>query len=249
MSTCCSLIGIAGHIGQGLPRLGGMVIAALARQVVEERDQTLQQRRDGHRLDLRLLLAHGVEQRSDDVGDPVDLAHDHLEVRPTRMIGGETLEEYLRAPRDDVQRGAHFVRDAGGELARHRQRLGAAELVLELEGAVALEEQALARAVELLGHAVECLRHLAQLVAPLHRQGRPRRSLAEGADRAREARQRPQDLAREHQGGEPRQPQREETQPDDDVTGGALALLLRPRRGEEDLDGAHHLAFVPPQRH
>jgi hypothetical protein len=79
--------------------------------------------------------------------------------------------------------------------------------------------------------------------------GRTRRALAQRADGAGEARQRPQHLAREHQRGEPRQPQGEETQPDDHVAGGALALLLGPGRGEENLDGAHHLALSPPQRH
>src|SRR5262249_23490385 len=75
-------------------------------------------------------------------------------------VGGGGSGDQLGAPGDDVQRRAHLVRDARGELSGHRQRLRAAELLLEVERVLALGDQSLPRLLEALRHAVERLGQL-----------------------------------------------------------------------------------------
>src|SRR5215510_16049341 len=116
--------------------------------------------------------------------------NDALEVLAPGMFGRQGAQDHLRAARDDVQRGADLMRNARGELARHGQRLRAPELLLEIEGVLALGGHALPRLLELLRHAIERRGQLPELVVTLDGQRGAPPALAEGADGVSEARQR-----------------------------------------------------------
>ena len=161
--------------------------------------------------------------------------NDPLEILAPGMILGKRRQYHLGAPGDDVQRRADLVRDARGELPGHGQRLRAAQLLLEVQGVLALRHQALTRLFEPLGHAVEGLRQLAQLVVPLHGQRRPAAALAEGADRVGQLRQRAKHLALQHHGDQQRQHDRQRPDPQQHVADGPAIRRPAVRGGKGDL--------------
>ena len=137
--------------------------------------------------------------------------------------------------------------DPGGELAGDGERLRLAELALEVERVLALQQDALAPGLELLGHAVERLGHRAELVAALDRQRRPRTSLAERADRSGQPRERAQELALQDRASQEREGQREESDAHEDLARGrARARCLL--GGEGDLDRAAEVMAPPAER-
>ena len=98
---------------------------------------------DGHALNLQLSEPHRIEQGPDDVRHPIDLLDDPFEILAAGMTLGERRQDHLGAPGDDVQRRADLVRDARGELPGHGQGLRPAQLLLEVQGVLALRHQAL----------------------------------------------------------------------------------------------------------
>ena len=166
--------------------------------MLEEGEHPPDQGLERHALDVELSKPHGIEERPDDVRHAVDLVNDPLEVLAPRMLGGQRPQDHLRPPRDDVERSADLVGEAGSELTRHSQRLRAPHLLLEIERVFGLGHQALPRFLELLGHAIERLGHLAQLVETLHGQRRPAPAFPEGADGVGQVGKWAQDLALEH---------------------------------------------------
>ena len=148
--------------------------AAALREVLEERLEHLRDRvwRDGRPRGL--ALTERIQGRADHPGDPIDLGDDDVQVLAERGVRRQRAEHELGAPRDDVERRPHLVRDARAELAGDRERLGLAQPPHELERPVRLGLHPLPGLLEPLGHPVEGRRHLAQLVAAPDRDRRAR---------------------------------------------------------------------------